>query len=147
MITTAMSWLQRRRDSAARVRDTCGSQFADTPVVRVEGERQTGKTEMVLGRAIRHAQEGEQVVYCSGTMRTNENTFLRAVDLNPLSLEFVCRANGNLHLRFEGGGALHFKAATAGNFTDRWDVAVFDDAAPVPAGRRVKLIYRIVCIK
>lgn len=140
--TSQTNWLERRRRHAARVRKTWNGSFSDTPPVTVIAERWTGKTEMVLDRALRHAQEGLQVIYCGATMRSAEEVFRRTLSRQPNA--FAYRAVGNVHLKFANGGALHFKAATAHNFDNRWDVAIFDDVKPVAFGGRVKLVYRVV---
>lgn len=148
------NWLENRRK---RVRQDMqhpallalhpGEHFSETPIVTISGERQTGKTEMVVDRVVRHANEGLSVIYVSGVFPSTENTFYRLEGSQPQGFTYR-RAHGETAAISPSGGRIDFRACTQHNFLpDNWDVAVFDDTkgeALDYVGERVKLIYRLM---
>lgn len=143
------TWLDQRRDHVKRFRNEyeLPERVTENPVIRITGERQSGKTEMVLDRMVRHASEGMKVAYVSATLNIALNTFARLEDLQYMGITKFYRGNGNVHADFESGGSIWFVSKDGGSFRGRYfDVVVWDDVQkPIHPDVFVaaKLIYEV----
>lgn len=110
----------------------------------VLGDRQHGKTELMLRHAVSEARDVDATVLyeCERSPITHD-AFLRGVKMaerRPASVAKILRSNGDEQIEFAGGGRVLF--ATSGRGTGRGidvDVHVIDggNAEPHPTAARV----------
>ncbi len=124
-----MTWLSRRRQEVARVNEWCPDEkYTTTPIIAIDGERQTCKTEMVIERMVRHASEGMRVAYASQTLAHAMHTMARVDARQEPDVVKVHRTHGRECIEFASGGKIRF--VSAGKLSPRGlvlDVLVWDD--------------------
>jgi hypothetical protein len=122
-----MTWLARRRKEVARVNEWCPDEkYTTTPIIAIDGERQTCKTEMVIERMVRHAREGVRVAYVGHNLKHAINTMHRIDARQEPDVAKVRRTHGCERIEFASGGVIHFKSKDGGRGLVL-DVLVWDD--------------------
>lgn len=140
-----MNWLDSRRDFACRNADhpVFCDELSVTPTVVISGERQTGKTEMVIDRMVRHARDGVSVAYAGFNLPCSIEVFRRIEQRQDSDVVRYRRTHGSESVSYESGGSIRFvspgRAAVVGA-----DVLVLDDVRAPVGDVSAKLIYRVV---
>lgn len=137
-----MSWLDNRNNAAQRESAALSAvSITANPVITIAGERQTGKTEMIIDRMVRHAQDGMRVAYVGPTMACARETQSRAESRGGKSR----RRNGEERIDYASGGSILF--LSAGSLRGLvLDALVWDDVQkPISEDAYIasKLIYHI----
>lgn len=130
-----MNWLSERRANVRKCGTEFPDEFTEVPTIMLGGERQTGKTEMVIERMVRHAREGMRVAYVSQTLKYAMNTMYRIDARQEPDVVKVYRTHGRERIEFTSGGVIRFLAASKdGPRGLMLDVLVWDDVdKPLPA--------------
>lgn len=99
------------------------------PLITISGDRQTGKTDLLLTIGARDAAAGKHVVYLSDARTSMEafKVFEKLVEGNEYLEKAYCAA-GDQHYRFITGGRIDFVIiGRGGAVPDRIDTWLFDD--------------------
>ncbi|WPH57621.1 hypothetical protein [Mycobacterium phage WXIN] len=117
-------------------------------VITITGERQTGKTEMVIDRMVRHAREGMKVAYIGQTLVYAQHVQARIENRDEAGVVKSYRANGAQRITFSSGGSIRFLSAGKDSLRGfDLDALVWDDVQkPISDDARIasKLIYHII---
>lgn len=152
-----MTWLSKRAEFARKYRIQGfmdRDPITETPIITIHGERQTGKTEMLIDRLVRHAQDGMRIAYVGRTLKSAVDVQRRMEALDIPGAVFR-RGHGCESVRFASGGVIRFLAA--GRDSGRGlciDVLAWDDVGKLIPAEWMRtlaaspgpLAYRVVAI-
>ncbi len=124
------NWLESRKEYVRRDLYNFDN-LTQTPIITITGERQTGKTTMILSRMITHAQEGLRVLYLAPTVA--QANHLHNLDWRQFEgLVKVRHSAGKAGADFGSKGSIEFRSINQSGRGGRYDVIVFDDVDPKP---------------
>lgn len=102
--------------------------------VRVIGDRQTGKTEMLLAFAEKLCREGQRVLYMTRDRKLAQNCFRRVEEsVYDLPGFRAYRTNGQERVTHESGGELRFMTVAREPRGLTVNTLILDDVDPVYA--------------
>ena len=106
--------------------------------IRIIGDRQTGKTEMLLAYAEKLCRTGQRVIYITRDHRLADDAFLRVTQsVDGAPGYSIRRGHGKERIAHESNGSIHFTPVSRAWHGLVADTLILDDVDPVFADRHI----------